>query len=919
MRMFGLPPRTFSDCMKIRRGITLAAAVPALACASITYDVDIPAFREGVDAYRVLLDASGEWTDGKFVVSVPERKYFEMVYDRVPGMKPFRGTGEIVIDADFGGLGEAQAKLALREFPGAKMEWFFAPLTRETRFKTNLDPSKLYQLRYVGVSRAKTDGGPWKIGFASMRGVYMTAKAGALCVEAETGNPLHIVREGQNEKPMLAIRNAALERIAAHGVLKATGFHGDTFDLPVDVALDGGHTAVVPIMDAEKKGVWRIGGELTADDGSTVKVDTRFAVMDYHARTPKQPKGTFRLGVNWHIGRFTPEDRRLTAAAMVACGAKLARGDMAHMRSIQPDGPDSWDFTRTDELIDTLETNGFSIDAIIFSIPKWAAKPENQTNADWRAWAMARPVPGTFGKFCERLSARYGTRIDYYEIGNEWDLKGFFYGTCEDAVEIMREGSIGLKRGCPGCCVIPGGWATAEDSPGSSRNMGVQDAILRQCRDYFDVHAIHCHAPFGIYVNFIKNSFFPLRERTGASSKPWYANEAALSSVWNERTVALTVWKKILWTWAQGSVDYVWYNLKATGWDPKDSEQGYGLITADYFPRDSYVAFAALASVVGGAEFDRTVADDSGFFCFEFTKGDSKILAAWGDREVPVKTDAIRAWKVDLMGNRTVQPVTDRRAVFSVPSEPAALVLEGATFAEVDKAALAAGGNGADASAILIPSDSQGRKPDFVLEKPEQVRDFFVGNPEEIKRLWTGPKDNSAKVWLAKDVRGLRIRVEVEDDRNCQPYSGPEQYKGDDVQVALAAQGQRGHWEFGFAHGDDGMPAVHCWIAPDGFDADEAAAWVELATSRVGTITRYDALIPYAEAKGYAKKTLEDGIRFNLMVNDNDGDGRDATIEIVPETFHSKDILLAPVVRFGSRRGQIRAGDRPCDTVLSAD
>ena len=35
-----------------------------------------------------------------------------------------------------------------------------------------------------------------------------------------------------------------------------------------------------------------------------------------------------------------------------------------------------------------------------------------------------------------------------------------------------------------------------------------------------------------------------------------------------------------------------------------------------------------------------------------------------------------------------------------------------------------------------------------------------------------------------------------------------------------------------------------------------------------------------------------------LWVNDNDGDGRNAMIEIVPNTFHSKDIQLAPVVRF---------------------
>ena len=32
---------------------------------------------------------------------------------------------------------------------------------------------------------------------------------------------------------------------------------------------------------------------------------------------------------------------------------------------------------------------------------------------------------------------------------------------------------------------------------------------------------------------------------------------------------------------------------------------------------------------------------------------------------------------------------------------------------------------------------------------------------------------------------------------------------------------------------------------------------------------------------------------------DNDGDGCDATIEIVPNTFQSNDISRAPIVRFG--------------------
>ena len=135
---------------------------------------------------------------------------------------------------------------------------------------------------------------------------------------------------------------------------------------------------------------------------------------------------------------------------------------------------------------------------------------------------------------------------------------------------------------------------------------------MKNAKDYFDVDTIHIHGSFAKYVNSISQKLFPLRERTGVSGKPWFSNESALTSMWSEREAAMTVWKKILWAWANGSVDYIWYNLRATGRDPKNAEHGYGLLTADFFPRETYVAFSALATVVGGAKFRRKVFDGGG-------------------------------------------------------------------------------------------------------------------------------------------------------------------------------------------------------------------------------------------------------------------------------------------------------------------
>ena len=891
--------------------IRLVAAAFALAAscgaavAGISFEEVIPVFRRGVDAWRIEGGLRGKWTDLGLVVSVSGRPGFTMKYDRYPGMKPFRGADEIVLKMKSDAQGKATAELEIVELPsnevgarvprargragratlpdsettpGVKMPMrFSAPISGVARFRTALDPAKNYQITAISVRREQDDGSPWKVAFSSLRGVFRATKAEALRVEAATGNPLHIVREGQGERPALAIRNAAQEQIAARGTLKAEGFGGDAFDLPVDVALDAGEIIEIPVSRNIAKGVWKIRGSLAADDGSVASVDTRFAVMDFHGVTPKQPRGTFRLGVHWHFPKFTDGDRDLAASAMVACGAKLTRADFANMASIQPAGPDSWEFERTDGLLKVLESNGIALDAIVFKVPRWAMAPPPGTNAAWSARAVRPPVAGSFGAFCERLAARYGTRIDYYEIGNEWDLR--FAGTYDEAVALQREAYVGLKKGCPDVCVIPNGWAAAGDVPskdGKGRTR-IHAHFLKNAKDFFDVDTIHCHGAFPRYMNSISRKLFPLRERTGAAGKPWFSNESALTSARGERAAAVAVWKKILWAWAHGSVDYVWYNLRATGWDPKDTEHGYGLVTADFFPRESYVAFAALSSTVGGGEFRRAIVDTDSRFVFEFRKGNDLVLAAWDESglaevRVPVATDAKRAYRVDLMGNKTSLPLENGRALLAIEFVPSALVLEASTVASVDAGVFCAQGECGEGRAIVIPPDAPGRAPDFILGNPEQVHDFYEGNPAERERLWQGPRDNSAKVWLVRDERGLRIRVEAEDDEHREPPANAARSEGDCVEVTVADQGGNRERRFCFA------PA-----------------------ERIGTLTRYDALVPYDAAAGFTEKALEDGVRFNLIVNDSDSDRREAAIGIAAESFLSGSAAAVPMIRFAKK------------------
>ena len=188
------------------------AASCGTAIAGISFEEEIPAFRQGVDAWRLGSGLRGKWTDFGFAVAVSGRSGLAMKYDRYPGMKPFHGADEIVLKLKSDAHGKATAELAIVDFPtqkGVEPMRFSAPISGVARFKTGLDPAKKYQITALSIKRESDDGQPWKIAFLSLRGVFKTTKAEALRVEAATGNPLHIVREGQNEKPVLALRNAA--------------------------------------------------------------------------------------------------------------------------------------------------------------------------------------------------------------------------------------------------------------------------------------------------------------------------------------------------------------------------------------------------------------------------------------------------------------------------------------------------------------------------------------------------------------------------------------------------------------------------------------------------------------------------------------------------------------------------------------
>jgi len=203
--------------------------------------------------------------------------------------------------------------------------------------------------------------------------------------------------------------------------------------------------------------------------------------------------------------------------------------------------------------------------------------------------------------------------------------------------------------------------------------------------------------------------------------------------------------------------------------------------------------------------------------------------------------------------------------------------------------------------ATLIPlgDGNYRRKPDFRLDKVDQVTSIGEGDPAMRDRTWTGPDDLSASVWLREDGDCLELYVGCGDDAFTQKGGEKELWKGDSLQVALVIPGQQGGWKIDLARLENGRSSSYVWIAPAGFDAESAAKAIRLSTNRddAKKITSYRVRFPFA-AFGLTKEKMKEGIRFNLLLNDNDGTIRETYMQLFPGLSSWNNLSYYPLIVF---------------------
>ena len=616
-------------------------------------------------------------------------------HTRFPGLKPVFGMDEIRIAtsrAYEGGVVQVRAvNASTREKHSFKMPW-----KRETRIPVGLANGTPWQIDMLTFwlppnSRTNID---FKV--ISATGIKRVSRAEAIAVEIDAGNELHLMDAESTRAPEVVLCNTAPKGISVSGVLRVRDFDGKGPDLPFAADLAAGRREAVALPGTYAKGLWRVICDLAADDGSCVRSLCRFAVVaDGKKGTSRAGRGKFRVGVCYHPVYFSLRGRKAALDAMERAGIRLARINGFQLSRCWK-SEDVFDWSRTDEILDSHLSRGITVSAGIYSAPEWARKNGMEGN---RRHASHAPVrEGLMRKYAECIAGRYGRRIDYFELGNEWDLVPEIVLPEEEALRLHREAYEGFATHGVAGKLTTNGWSTDMDyaSKGGSVRAGFQKRYMQAVKGCCAVHSVHMHGPFASYVKSV-NAHLSRRMELGIDM-PWFANETAMSTTGGaEREVAHAVWKKVVYAWAKGSVDYIWYNLFAAGWLSSDSEQGYGLFTADLHPRAGYPAIAGLVETLQGLDFRDGAEESDGAYLFSFAgeKNGFKgvALAGWLEenkwrqevRTVRIRTDAKRAFRVDIFGNRTSVEIKSGVVEMALAATPGALLLEGASKAQVEK------------------------------------------------------------------------------------------------------------------------------------------------------------------------------------------------------------------------------------------
>lgn len=543
-------------------------------------------------------------------------------------------------------------------------------------------------------------GNSGSIGFRNI-GIDVVSAPPEITLETGTGSEIYVMVPGDENLAALLVSNRRSDACEVLLEYKIRDSYGRVIRESANrFSLNVGETKRIALPAPSRLGVYAIDAKLTEIDSNREDIAGKeassyakrlsYAYMDPAGPIAGRAKG-FLFGLSVHTQRYPRvlQEREAMAAGWI--GAKVYREDI-FWRHVRPhEGMWTWD--RYDSLMAIYDKYGMEMQGIYVYVPYWAHQSflKDQNLDGW-------------GEFVSEFAKRYRERIRYMEVWNEPDIQSTFRNDPEFYVDVLKRTYVEVKQAVPEMDILTGGFS---GTVSTERQTEYVRHVLSQAKGFYDVIAFHGHGPINSYMPHV-NALLEMRDEFGVDV-PWYPNETAAPTNW----VGLfgqgpTLFKKLLVSWANGAIGYSWYDLRNDGFDAKDVEHNYGLITHDFFPKPAYGVYNMLAEYFREAEFIRTLDPDPAARAFLFRSRDGGfLLPAWSndssDRLLNLSGITGEASMVDIFGNETRLTILDGTLVWAIGSEPTTLRITGQSTEPVVSGAFIDG----DGSFNIMPGGEQ--------------------------------------------------------------------------------------------------------------------------------------------------------------------------------------------------------------------
>ncbi|WP_043586534.1 sugar-binding protein [Geminisphaera colitermitum] len=533
-----------------------------------------------------------------------------------------------------------------------------------------------FPMSLVGfASEFPADTGPGWLGFGDVRFENISAPPD-ITLETGAGSAIHVIIPGEEKNAALRVSNQRPDKRELLFEYKINDSQGQVLSKNAHrFALAPNASKRIALPPPKMFGVYAIDAQVREfTDGSNSAPPPppppshtkrlSYSYMQPSGPTSGRGKG-FLFGLSVHTQHYPRIVQEREALAAAWCGAKIYREDI-YWRHVQP-RRDAWTWNRYDSLMSVYDKYDMEMQGIYVYVPNWAHQSflTDRVLDDW-------------GTFVREVARHYRGRIRYMEVWNEPDIQSTFRNDPAFYVDVLKRTYAEVKQAVPEMTILSGG---VSGTVSNERQTNFVRHLLSQAKGFYDVIAFHGHGPLNGYMPHM-NALLDMRKEFDISA-PWYPNETAAPTNWvGHFGQGPTLFKKLLVSWANGAIGYTWYDLRNDGFDPKNVEHNYGLLTHDFFPKPAYGVYNMLAGYFREAEFLRALDPDSAAKAFLFRSRDNGfLLPAWSndssDRLLHLTGITGKAVSVDLFGNETPLPVLDGSLAWSIGANPATLRIIG--------------------------------------------------------------------------------------------------------------------------------------------------------------------------------------------------------------------------------------------------